>query len=55
MANYDEMSVHELEQERDRLQAELMQSNNPEEIEFLNGAIEEIEDILDSCDMLTDY
>lgn len=48
MANYENMSVEELEEERDRLEAELQQSDNDDEINYLTGQIEEIEDILDS-------
>ena len=48
MFKYENMSVEELEEERDRLEAELRQSDNDAEIDYLTGQIEEIEDILDS-------
>lgn len=48
MVNYENMLVEELEEERDRLEAELQQSDDDDEINYLTGQIEEIEDILDS-------
>lgn len=48
MANYENMSVEELEEERDRLEAELKQSDDEAEIEYLASKIDEIEDILTS-------
>ena len=54
MANYHAMSVPELEQERDRLEAKMMASNDTAEIELLSQEIEGIEDILSEHDPLVE-
>lgn len=52
--NYTEMTTHELEQERDRLQNKMTASNNEAEIELISMEIEGITDIIDSRDPLND-
>lgn len=54
MANYYEMSVPELELERDRLAEKMMASNDTAEIELLSQDIEGIEDILSERDPLAE-
>jgi hypothetical protein len=54
MANYDKMSVPELEQERERIEAKMMASDDNAEIELLSQEIEVIEDILSERDPLAE-
>lgn len=54
MANYDKMSVSELEMERDRLTEKMMASNDTAEIELLSQDIEGIEDILSERDPMAE-
>lgn len=54
MANYDKMSVPELEQERERIEAKMKASNDTAEIELLSQDIEGIEDILSERDPMAE-
>ena len=54
MANYYEMSVSELEAERDRLEAKMKASNDTAEIELLSQDIEGIEGILSERDPMAE-
>lgn len=54
MANYTEMTAYELEQERERIQAEMMMCDDEAKIELLAADIEGITDELDSRDPLAD-
>lgn len=54
MANYDKMSVSELEMERDRLTEKMMASNDTAKIELLSQNIEGIEDILNERDPMAE-
>lgn len=54
MANYYEMSVSELEAERDRLEEKMKASNDTAEIELLSQDIEGIEDILSERDPMAE-
>lgn len=52
--DYTKMTTYELERERDRLLCQMMVSNNEAEIELISMEIEEIMDIIDSRDPLSD-
>lgn len=54
MANYDKMSISELEMEHDRLTEKMMASNDTAEIELLSQNIEGIEDILNERDPMAE-
>ncbi|MBT1285879.1 hypothetical protein [Phocaeicola dorei] len=54
MANYAEMTVYELEQERERIQNEMMACNDDIKIELLAADIEDITDEIESRDPLAD-
>jgi hypothetical protein len=54
MTNYAEMTAYELEQERERIQNEMMACDDEAKIELLAADIERITDELESRDPLAD-